>query len=135
MEKQGKLTARVTEWLPFDESIEELTKKRDSHPQSDLMLHTGMLKGFMDGSLGSHTAAMLEPYADDPKNSGIPRYDEAKLNDMTRERVLAGFQIGFHAIGDRGVQMALNAFAEAEKAGQRGTCESREWWRRLPLAD
>jgi len=120
LEKEGKLTARVTEWLPFDESIEELTKKRDSHPQADLMLHTGMLKGFMDGSLGSHTAAMLEPYADDPKNSGIPRYDEAKLNDMTRERVLAGFQIGFHAIGDRGVQMALDAFAAAEKAAKDG---------------
>jgi hypothetical protein len=77
-----------------------------------------MLKGFMDGSLGSHTAAMLEPYSDDPKNSGLPRYDAAKLNDMTKERVLAGYQIGFHAIGDKGVQMALDAFAEAEKAAR-----------------
>ncbi len=118
MEKEGKLTARITEWLPFDDSVEELSKKRDSHPQSDLMLHTGMLKGFMDGSLGSHTAALLEPYADDPKNSGLPRYDAAKLNQMTTERVLAGFQIGFHAIGDKGVQMALDAFAEAEKAAR-----------------
>jgi predicted amidohydrolase YtcJ len=116
LEKEGKLTARITEWLPFDDPVEELDKKRNSHPQSDVMLHTGMLKGFMDGSLGSHTAAMLEPYADDPKNSGLPRYDVAKLNDMTKERVLAGFQIGFHAIGDKGVQMALDAFAEAEKA-------------------
>lgn len=118
LEKEGKLTARISEWLPFDDSVEELTKKRDSHPQSDLMLHTGMLKGFMDGSLGSHTAAMLEPYSDDPKNSGLPRYDAAKLNDMTKERVLAGFQIGFHAIGDKGIQMALDAFAEAEKAAK-----------------
>ena len=118
LEKEGKLTARIIEWLPFDESVEDLTKKRDSHPQSDLMLHTGMLKGFMDGSLGSHTAAMLEPYADDPKNSGLPRYDPVKLNDMTKERVLAGFQIGFHAIGDKGVQMALDAFVEAEKAAK-----------------
>lgn len=118
LEKEGKLTARISAWLPFDESVEDLTKKRDSHPQSDLMLHTGMLKGFMDGSLGSHTAAMLEPYSDDPKNSGLPRYDPAKLNDMTKERVLAGFQIGFHAIGDKGVQMALDAFAEAEKAAK-----------------
>ncbi len=116
LEKEGKLTARISEWLPFDDPVEELDKKRNSHPQSDLMLHTGMLKGFMDGSLGSHTAAMLEPYADDPKNSGLPRYDAGKLNDMTRERVLAGFQVGFHAIGDKGVQMALDAFAEAEKA-------------------
>jgi predicted amidohydrolase YtcJ len=37
---------------------------------------------------------------------------------MTKERVLAGFQIGFHAIGDKGVQMALDAFAEAEKAAR-----------------
>ena len=118
LEKEGKLTARISEWLPFDESVEDLTKKRDSHPQPDLMLHTGLLKGFMDGSLGSHTAAMLEPYSDDPKNSGLPRYDAVKLNDMTKERVLAGFQIGFHAIGDKGAQMALDAFAEAEKAAK-----------------
>lgn len=118
LEKEGKLTARISEWLPFDESIDELKKKRDSHPQSDLMLHTGMLKGFMDGSLGGHTAALLEPYADDPTNSGLPRYEAAKLNRMARERVLAGYQLGFHAIGDKGVQMALDAFAEAEKAAR-----------------
>ncbi len=118
LEKEGKLTARISEWLPFDEPVEELSRMRESHPQSDLMLHTGMLKGFMDGSLGSHTAALLEPYSDDPKNSGIPRYDAGKLNDMTKERVLAGFQIGFHAIGDKGIQMALDAFAGAEKAAR-----------------
>jgi predicted amidohydrolase YtcJ len=118
LEKEGKLTARISEWLPFDDPVEDLDKKRNSHPQSDLMLHTGMLKGFMDGSLGSHTAAMVEPYADDPKNSGLPRYETAKLNDLTKERVLAGFQIGFHAIGDKGVQMALDAFAGAEKAAR-----------------
>ena len=118
LEKEGKLTARISEWLRFDDSIEELQKKRDSHPQTDLLLHTGMLKGFMDGSLGGHTAALLEPYADDPKNSGLPRYEAAKLNDMAKERVLAGFQLGFHAIGDKGIQMALDAFAEAEKAAR-----------------
>jgi predicted amidohydrolase YtcJ len=118
LEKQGKLTARISEWLPFDDAVEELKKKRESHPQSDLMLHTGMLKGFMDGSLGSHTAAMLEAYSDDPKNSGLPRYEADKLNELTKERVLAGFQIGFHAIGDKGIQMALDAFAQAEKAAR-----------------
>ena len=118
LEKDGKLTARISEWLPFDESIDELKTKRDSHPQSDLILHTGMLKGFMDGSLGGHTAALLEPYADEPSNSGLPRYETTKLNDMAKERVLAGFQLGFHAIGDKGIQMALDAFAESEKAAR-----------------
>jgi predicted amidohydrolase YtcJ len=120
LEHDGKLTARISEWLPFDDSIEDLNKKRDSHPASDNMLHTGMLKGFMDGSLGSKTAALLEPYSDDPKNSGLPQYEAAKLNAMTKERLLAGYQIGFHAIGDRGIQLALDAFAEAEKAAKDG---------------
>ena len=118
IEKDGKLTARVSEWLPFDGAVDQLESKRKAHPADDLMLRTGMLKGFMDGSLGSHTAALLEPYSDDPKNSGLPRYDASKLNEMTQERVLAGFQIGFHAIGDKGAQMALDAFAEAQKAAK-----------------
>ena len=118
IEHEGKLTARISEWLPFNEPIDDLNTKRNSHPASDNMLHTGMLKGFMDGSLGSKTAALLEPYSDDPKNSGLPQYDAAKLNAMTKERVLAGYQIGFHAIGDKGIQMALDAFAEAEKAAK-----------------
>jgi hypothetical protein len=118
LEHEGKLTARISEWLPFNDSIEELNRKRSAHPASDSMLHTGMLKGFMDGSLGSKTAALLEPYSDDPKNSGIPQYEVARLNAMTKERVLAGFQIGFHAIGDKGVQMALDAFDGAEEAAK-----------------
>jgi predicted amidohydrolase YtcJ len=118
LEKEGKLSARISEWLPFDDSLEELNQKRASHPASDNLLHTGMLKGFMDGSLGSKTAALLEPYSDDSANSGLPQYEPDQLNAMTKERVLAGYQIGFHAIGDRGVKMALDAFAEAEKAAK-----------------
>ena len=118
LEGSGKLTARVTEWLPFNDSVEQLNVKRKEHPESDKMLHTGMLKAFMDGSLGSHTAALIEPYADDPNNSGLPQYEPAKLNEMAKERVLAGYQLGFHAIGDKGVQMALDAFGEATKAAK-----------------
>jgi predicted amidohydrolase YtcJ len=120
LERDGKLTARISEWLAFDDPLDTLETERSAHPQSDPMLHTGMLKGFMDGSLGSHSAALLQPYADDPGNSGLPRYDQAKLTEMTKDRVDAGFQIGFHAIGDKGVQMALDAFAEAEKDAHAG---------------
>jgi predicted amidohydrolase YtcJ len=113
MEKEGKLTLRISEWLPFDAPAEQLLHMRQHHSQEDAMLHTGMLKGFMDGSLGSRTAAMLAPYDDDPTNSGIPRYEQDKLNAMAAERANDGFQIGFHAIGDRGARMALDAFAYA----------------------
>ncbi len=120
MEKEGKLTLRISEWLPFDAPAEQLLHMRQHHSQEDTMLRTGMLKGFMDGSLGSRTAAMLAPYDDDPKNSGIPRYEQDKLNAMAAERANGSFQIGFHAIGDRGARMALDAFAYAiQKSNKR----------------
>jgi hypothetical protein len=115
LENEGKLTLRISEWLPFNQPLKLLETHRDHHPTQDPMLHTGMLKGFMDGSLGSRTAAMLRPYADDPHNSGIPQYQQAQLNEMIEPRVAAGFQVGFHAIGDGGVEMALQAFADAER--------------------
>jgi predicted amidohydrolase YtcJ len=116
LEKEGKLTLRIAEWLPFDASVAELERRRSYHPADDPMLHTTMLKGFMDGSLGSRTAAMLAPFSDDPKNSGLPRYQQDALDKKTEERAKAGFQIGFHAIGDRAARMALEAFAVGEKA-------------------
>jgi predicted amidohydrolase YtcJ len=115
LENAGKLTLRLSEWLPFPESVDVLEKHRAYHSPTDPMLHTAMLKGFMDGSLGSRTAALLAPYSDDPQNSGIPRLEQSKLNAMIDERAAAGFQVGFHAIGDRGVEMALQAFAEADR--------------------
>jgi predicted amidohydrolase YtcJ len=113
MEKEGTLTLRVAEWLPFDSPVDELKQRRDHHSAADSLLHTTMLKGYMDGSLGSRTAAMLAPYSDDPNNSGIPRYEQEALNRKAAERVQAGFQLGFHAIGDRGTRMALGAFVYA----------------------
>jgi len=118
LEREGKLTLRISEWLDFDDPVSLLETHRAQHLAGDPMLHTAMLKGFMDGSLGSRTAALLAPYADDPGNSGLPRYEQDKLNRMATERALAGFQIGFHAIGDRAVQMALDAFAAAEQAAK-----------------
>jgi predicted amidohydrolase YtcJ len=113
LEREGRLPIRISEWLRFDDPVNLLRAHRAAQPANDRMLHTGMLKGFMDGSLGSRTAALRSPYADEPGNRGLPRYDQARLDAMTIERARAGFQIGFHAIGDRGVEMALNGFTAA----------------------
>jgi len=112
LEGAGKLNLRITEWLPFTDSLDDLRKMRDHHDATDPMLHTGMLKGFMDGSLGSRTAAMKAPYADDPGNSGLPQFKQGELNTLAVERTKAGFQMGFHAIGDRAAAMALGAYAQ-----------------------
>jgi predicted amidohydrolase YtcJ len=115
LEHTNKLHIRIAEWLEFAQPLAVLQERRASHPASDELLHLTMLKGFMDGSLGSRTAALKEPYADEPSNSGIPRYDQSALNKLAVERAAAGFQLGFHAIGDRANDIALNAFAAAEQ--------------------
>jgi predicted amidohydrolase YtcJ len=119
MEHAHQLHLRVSEWLAFGTSVAVLKERRASHDAGDPLLHLGMLKAFMDGSLGSRTAAMEDPYSDDPGNSGLLRYpDQAKLNQMAAERAAAGFQLGFHAIGDRANQVALDAFEAAEQVAR-----------------
>jgi predicted amidohydrolase YtcJ len=117
MERAGKLDLRVSEWMDFNLPLDVLKERRSSHAADDPLLHLGQLKGFMDGSLGSRTAAMAEAYADDPNNSGIPRYQQDKLNSLATARAAAGFQLGFHAIGDEANAIALNAFENAEQVG------------------
>ncbi|HEX8069154.1 MAG TPA: amidohydrolase [Pyrinomonadaceae bacterium] len=115
----GRLTVRVAEWQNFEDTVDELKRQRTefaSFKLDPLRLRLTMLKGYVDGTLGSRTAAMLAPFADDPHNSGIPRHPPEELTRMTVERALADFQIGFHAIGDRANRLALDAFAAAQKA-------------------
>lgn len=116
LQREDKLTLRITEWMPFRTPVAMLQQRRAHHDQSDPMLRTGLLKAFMDGTLGSRTAYMLAPYADDPKNTGLQQFDRQELMNMARERVLAGFQLGFHAIGDAGVDLALDAFEHAARS-------------------
>lgn len=118
LEHKDRLPLRIAEWIDFNLPIPVLDERRASHDPNDPLLHLTSLKGFMDGSLGSRTAAMNAPYSDDPTNFGIPRYDQQKLNDMAAARAADGFQINFHAIGDRANDMALDALAAAEQAGR-----------------
>ncbi len=111
MKREGKLPIRITEWLPFDASLANLQDMRTAAGTADPFLKSGALKLHLDGSLGSRTAAMLAPYSDAPKTSGILRVDPATLGPMAIERDKAGFQIAFHAIGDRANRLALDTFA------------------------
>lgn len=109
--KQGKkLTVRITEWLPFMDSLDDLQNKRAQAGTTDPWLRTGALKGFMDGALGTHTAALLAPYSDDPSTSGMLIVDPEKLKAMAIDRDRLGFQLAFHAIGDKANRVALDTF-------------------------
>ena len=114
----GKLTVRVAEWQNFEDPVEKLNAQRAefaSFKINPLSIRLTALKGYVDGTLGSRTAAMLAPFADDPKNSGIPRRPSAELTRMIVERHNAGFQIALHAIGDRANRMALEGFLDASR--------------------
>lgn len=115
LKKEGKLTARITEWLPFAEPLEKLEAKRTDGGTTDAWLRTGALKFVSDGALGSRTAAMLAPYSDDPKTSGLFAMDPDKLRAMAIERDQAGFQLNFHAIGDRANRVSLDVFEAVAK--------------------
>ena len=110
LKQEKKLTVRITEWLPFTSSINELQDRRAQGGTTDPWLKTGALKGFLDGAMGTHTAAMLAPYTDDPSTSGLLTMDPEKVRAMAIERDRLGFQIAFHAIGDRANRVALDTF-------------------------
>src|SRR5919206_230772 len=78
-----------------------------------LRLRISAVKGYVDGTLGSRTAAMLAPFDDDPHNSGIPRMTPEELNAKVVALDAAGFQVTLHAIGDKANRMALDAYQQA----------------------
>jgi hypothetical protein len=119
LKSDGKLTARISEWLPFGAPLAQLEQMRSSGGTTDPWLRTAGLKGVVDGAMGGRTAAMLEPYSDDPSYSGILIIEAERLKQMVIERDKAGFQINLHAIGDRANRVALDAFEAALKANGR----------------
>jgi predicted amidohydrolase YtcJ len=116
LKQEGKLTVRITEWLPFTASVRDLQNLRGEGGTTDPWLKTGALKFVSDGALGSRTAAMLAPYADDSSTSGILIMEPEKLRQMAIERDRAGFQLNFHAIGDKANRVALDVFEAVAKA-------------------
>lgn len=79
----------------------------------DDWLRLGALKIFSDGSLLGRTAAMREPFADEPGNTGALQREPDELRDLVTRAHRAGWQIATHAIGDRAVDAALDAYEHA----------------------
>jgi predicted amidohydrolase YtcJ len=77
------------------------------------MLKFGAIKGFLDGTVDARTAAMYEPYVGG--GTGIPFWEQDDLNQTVALYDKEGFQLMLHAIGDKAVNMALNAFEYAAK--------------------
>ena len=110
----GALRTRIAANVPlatWARLRDEITVKG----RGDAWLRIGGLKGFVDGSLGSHTAAMLAPFSDAPNDRGFFVTTEAELYDWTAGADRAGLQVIVHAIGDRAIRTQLDIFEKVAK--------------------
>ena len=87
-------------------------------------LDIAAIKLYTDGALGSRGAALMEPYADDTENRGLPFWTQDELDGFVKKANDKGFQVGIHAIGDLGNRMALDAIDRAQ-GGQASSLRNR----------
>ena len=127
LRKQGQLTLRfyVASFLDpptlTPETIDRIEKLRSTY--ADEWIDAGAVKFLGDGVIEAHTAAMLQPYTDDPTLIGQPNWSAEEYTKAVTSLDRRGFQIFTHAIGDRTIQQTLDGYTAARKAN--GTTDSR----------
>ena len=109
---RGELSLRVLHHIPADD-LDAAARLGLRSGFGDETLRIGGVKIFADGSLGSRTAAMLEPYLGEPDNLGILVHSEDELTEMVVRAHQAGLAVAVHAIGDRANRVVLNALERA----------------------
>ncbi len=117
LQSEGELTARIDigRSLTADTlQLKEYQELRKKYPSEGNWIRFGYLKAFIDGTIGSGTALMFEPFNDNATTSGLAMmpYDEFENMVVTADKL--GFQIGVHAIGDKGNNWTLNAYEKAQ---------------------
>jgi predicted amidohydrolase YtcJ len=118
--KANALTTRIYAVTPLDqwEKLHDAVTAKTyggTDGRGDEWLRVGGLKGFMDGSLGSHTAAFDEPFADAPKDRGLLLNPPEKMYEWISGADKAGLHVMVHAIGDRAIGMLLDIFERVGK--------------------
>lgn len=115
--KQGKYNLRNYVLVSGDSA--DVVHYTSIGPRSDLYdgrIWVRSIKLYADGALGSRGAALLAPYSDDPGNTGLLVTPPAVLERVAELALRKGFQVGVHAIGDRGNRVVLDAYEQALKA-------------------
>ena len=105
----GRLRTRISAAVPLA-TWADLRDTVAARGRGDEWLRIGGLKGFVDGSLGSHTAAMHQPFTDAPADSGLLVTPPEDLEDAILAADRAGLQVMVHAIGDRANTLILDIY-------------------------
>jgi predicted amidohydrolase YtcJ len=118
LQKEGELTSRIDigQSLTGDTAkLKEYLQLKERFSPTGNWLRFGYLKAFIDGTIGSGTALMFEPFSDNASTSGLAMMPYEEFENMVLAADKAGFQIGVHAIGDKGNNWVLNAYEKAQK--------------------
>ncbi|HXW38033.1 MAG TPA: amidohydrolase, partial [Nitrososphaerales archaeon] len=118
----GRLTTRLRVYVP-PEAVSYLRESGLGGRLSGDHVRVKGVKIFADGSLGARTAALREPYSDDPDNDGILVHTDEELAGLVEDADDAGYQAMIHAIGDRAVEQAIGAIAKLGKSDKRHRIE------------
>lgn len=113
--QRGALTLRVSNYIPLAEWRSMADSLRVAGPGDD-WIRTAGVKGFVDGSLGSTTALLFEPYRDAPDTRGLFVTPEDSLRRWIGAADSAGIQVVVHAIGDRANALLLDIFDSVSRA-------------------
>jgi predicted amidohydrolase YtcJ len=113
-QRQGLLKIRIYACTPLGQ-WQRLVDDVKARGRGDDWLKTGGLKGYVDGSLGSHTAAFLEPFSDASNDRGLLVNTTEDLEEWTAAADAAGLQVAVHAIGDRAIRLQLDVFERVAK--------------------
>jgi predicted amidohydrolase YtcJ len=139
LQTEGMLTSRIDIGEMLTADTVRLKKYREiikQFPREGNWIRFGYLKAFIDGTIGSGTALMFEPFTDNPSTSGLSMmpYEEFEKMVVTADRF--GFQIGVHSIGDKGNNWTLNAYEKAQQVnGKRDSRHRDEHAQNLLLTD
>lgn len=106
---RGELGIRVIKSLPLEDLPHAIALGLRTGFGDD-WLRIGLVKAFADGALGPHTAAMLQPYEDEPDNRGMLLLDAEEILEHGRKAVTNGLGMVIHAIGDRANHEVLDAY-------------------------
>lgn len=108
---EERLITRIYAMMPLS-NWESLAEKVKAEGIGDKWLRIGGLKGFVDGSLGSHTAAFFDPYTDAPGDRGFFVNSREQLYEWIADADDAGLQVMVHAIGDSAINALLNTYEQ-----------------------
>ncbi len=116
LQREGRLMLRHRAYIP-PEAVDQAEAKELRKRWNDDSLRINGVKIYADGSLGARTAALREPYTDDPGNVGLLRYKDEELSRIAVEADSRGYQVIIHAIGDRAIEQAIVALSVVSGEG------------------